>query len=282
MSPQRSARCRIGVASVAALVAGLGVAEARAADEDEVCVGAHLEAQRHRRANELLRTREALKVCARTSCPSRVAADCTNWLDQLQVPSVILAVRGPDGKDAIAVRVSLDGHPLTERLDARPVEVDPGPHSFRFEIPGHAPIEEEVLIREGERGRRVSVEFPRTQPAPDAPATRPTATGPIVPTTTWVLAGVGIVGFAGFAVFGTMGRVGQDHLDDQQCAPYCRGVDDVRRNYLIGDVSLAVGIVATGAALVTFLLHTQEPQPRAVTVQQPTRATRPRPWSIRF
>ena len=72
------------------------------------------------------------------------------------------------------------------------------------------------------------------------------------------------MGLAGFAVFATMGRIGQDDLDEQGCAPNCRDVDDVRRSYAIGDVSLAVGIVATGAALVTLLLHTQErPRPRA-------------------
>ena len=237
---------------------------AHAQGDEEACGAAHLDAQRFRRANELLKARDAMKLCARSSCPSRIAADCTTWLDEIEVPSVILAVRGPDGKDAIDVRVSLDGRLLTERLDARPVEVDPGPHRFRFEIPGQQPLEEQVLVREGERGRRISVDFPRPSPPPAKDAPVPPPSGPTIPTATWVLGGVGVVGLAGFAVFATMGRVGQDDLDEQGCAPNCRDVDDVRRNYAIGDVSLAVGIVATGAALVTLLLHAQERQgPRA-------------------
>jgi hypothetical protein len=64
---------------------------------------------------------------------------------------------------------------------------------------------------------------------------------------TWVAGGVTVVGLIAFSVFALSGNSKESDLD--ACKPACddRSVyDDMQRDYLIADVSLAVSIVAAG------------------------------------
>jgi hypothetical protein len=143
---------------------------------------------------------------------------------------VVLAVRSSRGDDLTAVRVLVDGAPLTASLGGSALAVNPGAHTFTFEAEGYAPLQQEILIREGDKERTVSVvlraaDATGSRPAPQAlpPAATPPAGAPPLPATPppvspggearglstrrWVailstgvgLAGLGAAGFLGLA-----------------------------------------------------------------------------------
>ncbi len=220
-----------------------GPADAPDQDVLGVCIAAYEDAQRRRNRGDLIEAREALKVCARDVCPAIARTDCTDWLAELRadVPTIVIGARFESGRDLIDVSVFLDGKPLMNRIEGRAVEVNPGVHTLRFEIPGREPVEERVSVLVGERNRRVVVTVP--DPTPPAPASEPG-----IPTMTHVLGGVGAVGLAGFGFFGLTGLSREGDLD--ACKPSCGSgdVDAVRTRYLAADISLLVGLAALGGA----------------------------------
>jgi len=223
------------------------------ADALDACINAYEQAQRLRKSGDLTAARDALMTCSRDTCPDIAKTDCTRWLAEVRqdVPSIVVGARFGDGRDAIDVRVTMDGKPLTEKLDGHAIELNPGVHTLRFETTGRAPVEERVSIRVGERNRRVIATFP--DPAPATPAT-PSAGG--IPTMTYVLGGVGVLGLAGFGFFGATGLSKESDLD--QCKPTCASgdVDTVRTRYLLADISLVVGALGLGGA--SYFYFTRE------------------------
>jgi hypothetical protein len=216
-------------------------------EEDVIdkCVAAYEQAQRHRNHGEMIEAREALMVCSRDHCPDIAKTDCTTWLAEVRrdIPTVVVGARFPDGRDAIDVTVYLDGKPFAMQMDGRPVEVNPGIHTLRFEAEGRPAVEERVSFRVGERNRRVVVTLP------DPPAAPPPAQSSLqIPTMSYVLGGVGVLGLVGFGYFGATGLSKESDLD--RCKPTCPSneVDAVRTRYLVGDISLAIGLVALGGA----------------------------------
>lgn len=211
----------------------------------DACINAYEQAQRLRKSGDLTAARDALMTCSRDTCPDIAKTDCTRWLAEVRqdVPSIVVGARFADGRDAIEVRVSLDGKPLTERLDGHAIELNPGVHTLRFETKGRAPVEERVSIRVGERNRQVMTTFPDPLPPAQPPPPRQG-----IPTMTYVLGGVGVLGLAGFGFFGVTGLSKESDLD--QCKPFCPSneVDAVRTRYMLADISLAVGAVALGGA----------------------------------
>ena len=57
------------------------------------------------------------------------------------------------GNDLSAVKITMDGELLAERLDGTLLTLDPGEHGFTFEMAGHLPIQKQLVIRESEKGR---------------------------------------------------------------------------------------------------------------------------------
>jgi hypothetical protein len=170
-----------------------------------------------------------------------------------QVPSVVLDVKAPDGTDAVAVSVSLDGKPLAARLDGKPLELDPGEHLLRCELDGAKPVEQHVVIHVGERARRLALRFePIDAPkGPDAAPARP------------ILAAVGVG--AGFEGHGLSLRGGLAAAGcDPRCAP--DQVNAVTRSFLIGDVTVGAGLASLVAATIVFLVRPAAPPPTAALV----------------
>ncbi len=132
-------------------------ANANASDKD-LCADAYEAAQRHRHKGQLRASRRNLLVCARATCGSILATDCTAWLPEVEaaLPTVVPAVRDQSGHDLVQVRVLVDGELIASSLGGTAIEVDPGVHTFRFESAG-ATIERSVLVREGEKHRLISV-----------------------------------------------------------------------------------------------------------------------------
>ena len=205
----------------------------------DACFDAYEQAQRTRLESRLRASREQLLICVRDACPASLRADCLRWLDEVDksLPTVVLVARGPNG-DVANVRVLVDGEPLTDRLGGASIPMDPGTHVFRFVDATGKAVERNVVVREGERNQRVVATFEGNEGAPDR----------AIPASAYVLGGVGVLGATGFAVFGLRGLAGKSDLD--ACKGHCASdeVDAVRRDFVIADVSLGIGILALGAA----------------------------------
>jgi hypothetical protein len=247
----------------ASLLLSLGARPARAdeAAEDVVaCVRAAEDAQSQRSAHRLRAAFKRLLVCAQSNCPMVVRNDCVYWLAEVEkmLPSVILEAQDKDGAELTDVSVTLDGEPLVSRLDGLSVPVDPGVRTFRFEHVGSTPVEQKLVIREGQKGRPLSVVFdprPMVKPTPPPEPRRRFR----VPTGTVVFGGVGLAALGSFAYFGIVGRdeaaeLGDGCGRDKTCT--AAQVTPVRNKLLVADISLGVALVSLGAATYAFLVRT--------------------------
>jgi hypothetical protein len=248
--------------AIAAAIACLAPAVARADDKRE-CIAASEDAQQLRIDGKLLAARTRLLDCARPECPSIVRQDCAQWMADVvaATPSVVLGARDARGHDVLAVRASMDGAPLADRLDGRPVPVDPGVHLFRFEstsAPGVA-ADAQVLVRAGEKNREITV----TLPTPSAPAAAAAGAAPEspgareagrpVPALAWVFGGVAVAALGTALAFDVAQAVGYDHLSST-CAGHCSHdqVDRVATERVIAGVAAGAGALALGAAAYFF------------------------------
>jgi hypothetical protein len=221
------------------------------ADEREQCASAADKAQQLRDEGKYRTAREQMLLCARDVCPGPIKSDCGKWLTDLDrdAPTVVFGAK--DGaRDVTDVKVWIDGVQIMERLDGKPMIVDAGEHTFRFEYQGQQK-EEKVLIRAAEKGRPLSVAFGAVAPPPPPPGGDKQEEGSIVPAV--VVGGIGILALGSFAIFGIGGKNDVDDL--QKCKPRCAesDVDSARTKLIIADISLGVGIVALGVATYMFL-----------------------------
>jgi hypothetical protein len=281
--PVRAAH--LALVSFALLVAGERRAGAADERDKEACIRAVEHAQVARIDGKLREAREGFVTCARAVCPEAIRQDCTRWVTDVDasLPSVVFQAVWVDGRDATGMRVVVDGKPLADTEPGRAIVLDPGEHTFRFEVAGAAPVETRNVIREGEKNRVVRVTFtplaPPPAPAPTgdnavppsgssttsvpAPANlwqpvpsaeqRPGAGSRPIPLAAYILGGVGLASFAGF---GYLAFDGTSRLDGMRsgpgsCAPNCRTSDvtSARNEILAGDILGYVGLAATGLAI---------------------------------
>lgn len=218
------------------------------------CAAAYEETQSLQKDGKLTAAREKALFCAQAACPAVVRRDCAKWLGEIETsqPTVVFSAIGPTGDETAAARVLLDGALLAERTDGKAVAVDPGEHAFRFELDGAAPVEKKLVLREGEKLRKVVVSFAAPKvvepPVKEAPASG-VPIGPIV---------IGAAGLAAIGVGATFGGLGLAERGDLErtCAPVCAAdrVDSVRTKLLVADVTAAAGVAALGAAVIVYLL----------------------------
>jgi hypothetical protein len=224
------------------------------ADEREQCASAADQAQQLRDDGKYRRAREQLLICARDVCPGPIKKDCLDWLAQLDNLAPTIVFTAKEGKnDLIDVKVTMDGLPITERLDGKPIPVDLGEHTFKFEHSGKIE-EQKVVIGAGQKGRNISVVFGApgpTPPPPPPPGGDSSSGGSIVPAV--VVGGIGVLAIGSFAIFGIGGKNDVDDL--QKCKPHCpeSDVNSARTKLIVADISLGIGIVALGVATYMFL-----------------------------
>ena len=154
-----------------AIVLGTLLAPLTASATDvQACLGASEKGQRARSAGKLREARDQFLVCGAEVCPALVRRDCTQWQAEVMstLPTVVLGAKDKQGRDLFDVTVSMDGETLTKKLDGKSVPIDPGPHTFKFEVVGAAPVTERALVKEGEKTRVISVKF--GDAASDTPA----------------------------------------------------------------------------------------------------------------
>ena len=195
-------------------------------------------------------------------------ADCVPWLADLErsTPSVILDAY-VDGRQALDARVTIDGALAAEHIDGRPVDIDPGRHVFRIEVPGFPPSEQVLVIPEGTKGRVVSASFEHPK-LPCPPAARGPA-GPFGPCRAWVWVGGGVAnaGAVGTAIFGEL-ALSEKHRLSGSCAPFCStGQRPTPDAYMVAaDVSLGVAVAGAAGAGMLYVLRPSVEQPAAVSL----------------
>lgn len=256
------------------------------------CVDANTQSQALRRAGKFAESRAALQVCGDASCPAVVHDDCVQRLDELNraQPTIVFDVKDGAGNDIIAVKVSVDGKLLAEKLDGTGLAVDPGAREFTFEAPGQPPVKKTLLIREGEKGRNERVVLGPAAPQAPAPApptpsptpaptpiqtTNPTLTSTPSPTPApapasdsgpashdggsmktigFVAGGVGIAGVAVGSIFGLLASSAwnnsKSECNTMTCSNHQGAVNDHNTSVTDGTIS-TVGFIAGGALLAT-------------------------------
>lgn len=190
--------------------------------------------------------------------------DCVRWLDEVEggIPSVVFEAKADSGP-VFDVSVTVDGVLRVKQLDGRPLEVDPGLHTFAFDHSGSPTLEQKVILREGQKSWLVVADW--TTPKPEdkpARALRPPMERP-VPVSVYVTAGIAVAGFADFAIAGLLGSSLKSDLQGNGCAPFCARdqVDALRTRYIVADVGLAVGVAQLATAVVLFLTRPEHPAP---------------------
>jgi hypothetical protein len=238
----------------------LSSSRARADDVIAACVKAAEDAQSQRSAHQLRAARQQFLACAQESCPLVVRNDCAGWLSEVdkQMPSIVVQARDTRGVEVSDVRVLADGDVLAERLDGLAIAVDPGEHLFQFEGAGVPALQQRILIREGEKNRALPITLAAVPPPPDVRA-RGQHPSPLF----YVFSGLAIGSAAGFTYFGLKGMADADELGRAPCGMHKTCPDSevapIRRELLVADVSLGIGLVSLGAAAYLFFSERKAP-----------------------
>ena len=242
-----------------------------AADKKQDCARAYEQSQELRATSKLRAAKDALVTCAQDACPAFVQSDCTQWLVEIhrEMPTIIVAATDATGNDVAGVKTTVDGQVLEIEQEGKAVALDPGRHLFRFELEGYPTIERELVVRQGEKDRIITVAFSNSAattseppPPPPTPAAVPEEStptsnkpGPLRPYA-FVAGGVGVAGLVGFTVLGAMGQSQRSDIEDSGCKPNCNvdEVESVRTKLILADVSLGIGIAGIGTAVAFWFL----------------------------
>jgi hypothetical protein len=172
---------RVALATCLLAVSPVGTAWADGQAPDKMgCIAADTDGQSLRLAGKLLQARKRLAVCSAASCPTIVRDDCVERIADLEAaqPTVVFTATNGEGRSLIAVRVTVDGVVVANRLDGRPLPVDPGDHLFGFDALGRITAEMRLTLHEGEKRVRhaVVLHTESSDPVAAVPAPEPLAT----------------------------------------------------------------------------------------------------------
>jgi hypothetical protein len=278
----RSACERVAVVrlSVATFAAALSLVSASASAEvtKDQCVDANAKAQPLRRDGRFSAAREQLLICVDSRCPGIVRDDCAQRLDELDraQPTIVFEAKDATGNDVSAVQVTIDGHPLAEKLDGTTLAIDPGDHVFVFQVAGASAVTRRFVLHEGEKSRRERIvvgpgalsaapvsgtpppSFARpdeTSPSPPA-LLPPAADGSGRRTLGLVVGGAAVASIAAGGLFGVLTIVSWNKsktecsppANSTHCAHYTEAVADHDAAVTNGAIS-TIGFIAGGALL---------------------------------
>ncbi|MEO7112860.1 MAG: hypothetical protein ABI183_20625 [Polyangiaceae bacterium] len=239
---------------------------ALAAGEGNVCTTSYEKAQYLRRDKKLRAARKELLTCSQTTCAAAIVSDCTQWMSEVDkiIPSVVFDVRDTKGQSIADAKVSMDGEVLQTKLDGTAIQVDPGNHTFHFDLADGTSGDQQMLVLEGEKARVITYTITgvaagtgngqTTQP-PQNPPNQPSSGGS--KTLAYVVGGVGVASLAVGIIFGAMGS-SQASSDKASggCAPKCGDdeVSSIKTKLIMSDIFIPVGIVGIGAGVVLYLV----------------------------
>jgi hypothetical protein len=245
------------------------------AQDKAACLDAASKAQKLRSAHSLVEARAQLRICSAAACPAAVQADCTGWLIDVEsgLPTVVVSAKNRSGGDLFDVKVTVDGTPLEAKLNGEAVPMNPGPHAFHFEAADGSTLDQQVMVREGEKNQEVAVvlgaapapvtpppataspEPPQPPESSSPPADTGAGGGPPWKTIGWITGAAGIVGLGIGATFGAIALHDKSAADcnaNDVCKPGT--TSGIKSAALVSDVGWIAGglLLATGAALVLF------------------------------
>jgi hypothetical protein len=255
---------RLGCALAMAAVGAFASAVARA-ESVESCISASTTGQEQRAAGHLSDAAQQFASCSNSACPAVVRRECMRWAEEVDVvmPTVVFAATDAQGGDKSDVRVIVDGRKLLDRLDGRPLPLDPGAHTVRFEGVGVLTATREIAARVGEKNRIVSI---RLKAAPAPGDGRGAAVPRAVPALAWVLGGVAVAGVGGATVF-DVSAIHDVNTLRSSCAPRCSpsDVDSIDHKYAIAAVAFGTGVILAGIAVFLYIARGESrPAPAAV------------------
>ncbi|AKV01530.1 hypothetical protein AKJ09_08193 [Labilithrix luteola] len=240
----------------------LGSSSAAHADDKMDCATAHFEGQNLRDAGQFTKAHERFLSCTRDRCPRAIQEECAGFLAEIERirPSMVIEAIDEHGSTILDVRVSVDGVPLADRLTGLSMNVDPGEHVLRLTLRDGTAKEQRIVMLAGDHAKRIRVRFDGAPPAKPAGAASSTEQSKGVPTSAWILGGVGAATLVSGVAFGAMAL--SDHSGFDACGA-TRTCDsgDVRSMHtkaLVADISFAVAAGAAIAAVVLVLTNGHE------------------------
>jgi hypothetical protein len=147
---------------VVALTNPLGEASAQTTPTSvKACTTLAEDGQRLRAAGKLIDAREKLMACSATECPQVVRADCAQWASEVlaATPTIVVDVRDSSGTDIADAKVFVDGRPVADRIDGRPISVDPGSRTVRVDRPDGLTGSQKIVAKENAKAREVKFVF---------------------------------------------------------------------------------------------------------------------------
>ena len=138
-------------------------------------------------------------------------------------PTVTLEALDDKGATDAAVKVTLDGQVVAQKLDGSALDVEPGDHTFVFERASDGKkLEQKILISEGEKDRKIVADYqtllPPKPPPPPAPRR---SRAEEVPLLAYVAGGVALAGLSVVhRVRDQRTRQGRA-ISSHSCSPHC-------------------------------------------------------------
>ena len=264
----RPSRAPFLTASLAVTVA-LSTTSALADVTKSQCIDANGKGQELRRDGKLSAAREQFRSCADASCPSILRDDCTRRLDELDraQPAIVFDAKDGAGRDVVHVKVTVDDHPLADKLDGTPLQVNPGEHVFVFTVADQPPVTQTFVLKEGDKERRERIVLGQAVLAGAAPSPGQSASSaaPQPGSETsgggmgtqkilgLVAGGLGVAGVAVGSIFGamTLSQVSQQQTDcasTTKCSNPSQAASDHSNATMDRTISI-VGFVAGGVLL---------------------------------
>lgn len=242
------------VAFGCALLAGAPVAHA---DERADCASAYEQTQRLQQKSELIEARNEAERCARPTCPQLLRDECSKWVTDIEskLPGLVVRSRAGDGCVRTDTKVETQGSRRAPDSDV--LYVDPGVHIIKVTDPVTGKTKSFTInFAPGER-RDIDVDFA----PPDATCGAPVVKSGFgkIPRLTLILGSIGGGLVVAGATMGVIGAVKRSDLD--ACKPSCSNerIDGVRPFFIAGDVLAGFGLLALGAAAVTYFARDPEP-----------------------
>jgi hypothetical protein len=228
------------------------------------CAAANETAQDMRRTGKLREARTQLAMCTAATCPGAIREDCAQRLKDVEaaLPTVIFEATNAAGHDLSAVRVTVDGEPLVQKLEGTAIVLNPGEHRLTFEAEGLRKSEDTIVLREGEKDRRVRIVLqsptaPRKESEP-AEATEASHTQRALAIS---LGAAGVAGLIVGGVFGLLAKSTYDNALQNECGGNsigcnAQGAQDGRTAHsqaTVSTVAFIGGGVLLGGGVVLYL-----------------------------
>lgn len=242
----------------------LRASSARAAEPTVTdCLSANESSIAMHNSGQFLAERAQLLTCANRACPAEVSKECLRRVEEVNaaLPTLVFRVTDGAGHDLSAVTVTVGDAVLARRLDGTALAVDPGEHTFTFQSPGQPLLSKQLIIRQGDKGRKEQVMLGTPPKAEllrpgqgEKPPAEPFSTQKKIAV---AVAGVGAVGVLVGAVFGVSSVSKHGDAEKYCSGAACRdqrGFDAANSARSAGNVSTVAFIVgaaclAGGAAL---------------------------------